>query len=359
VSYKSRRSRRNWIIAACVILVAAMLMWQFWPWGSTSTAPDANSPSGRTDANEGAGQLATGGGQDDSSDANTTTPQDPVNPPVDPNDGTARLQPVSTAMALTMVSAGEKLLAEKKFAEGRALLSKALLSGNLGEATAETVRGKLEDLAEKMIFSRQIFDGDPYTLQYTFASGEVLVRVERKLALHVPTQILLKINGIARAETIRAGQMLKVIQGPFHAIVDKSDFTMDIFLHRKGCEPAYVKRLRVGLGKNGSTPVGLWRLRLGSKRNRAPWFPPPSADVQRSIQWGEPGYPLGKMGYWIGLEGIDENTSRYEGYGIHGTNDPSSIGRAASLGCIRLADADIDLVFSLLYEKWSTVSVRP
>ncbi len=354
MSYKSRRSRRNWIIAACVIIIAAMLTWQFWPRGSTPTAPDANSPSGSTDANDGTGQLSTGG-----TDANATVPPGPANPNVDPNNDISRLQSVPAVQAVAMVAEGNKLLAEKKFAEGRALLSKALLSGNLGEATAETVRGKLEALAEKMIFSRQIFDGDPYTLQYAFASGEVLVKVERKLALHVPTQILLKINGITRAESIRAGQMLKVIQGPFHAIVDKSDFTMDIFLHRKGFEPAYVKRLRVGLGKNSSTPVGMWRLRLGSKRNRAPWFPPPSAEAQRSIQWGDPGYPLGKMGYWIGLEKIDDNTSRYEGYGIHGTNDLSSIGKAASLGCIRLADEDIDLVFSVLYEKWSTVSVRP
>jgi lipoprotein-anchoring transpeptidase ErfK/SrfK len=141
--------------------------------------------------------------------------------------------------------------------------------------------------------------------------------------------------------------------------VDKGDFNLDIFLHRDGCDPAFVKRLRVGLGKNGSTPIGLWRVRLGSKRDQAPWFPPPSAEAQRSIRWGEPGYPLGKMGYWIGMEGLDDATRTHEGYGIHGTNDLASIGKAASLGCIRLADADIELVFSLLYEKWSTIRVRP
>ncbi len=347
--HNSRRFRRNWIIAACVIIIAAMLAWQFWPGGSTSPAPDANGP----DAN-GPGQVVQGGG----ADANAAGPRGIPQSPADPNDEIARLQSISAVAAVKMVTDGEKLLTEKLLAEGRALLSKALLSGSLGEATANSVRGKLEALADEMIFSRQIFDGDPYTLQYAFEPGEVLVKVERKLALHVPTQILLKINGIARAETIRAGQMLKVIRGPFHAIVDKGDFTMDIFLHREGCEPAYVKRLRVGLGMNGSTPVGMWRLRLGSKRDRAPWFPPPSAEGERSIQWGQPGYPLGKMGYWIGIEGIDENTMRYEGYGIHGTNDPASIGQAASLGCIRLADSDIELVFSLLYEKWSTVSIR-
>jgi len=354
VKYNSRRSRRNWIIAACVIIVAAMLAWQFWPGGSTAGTPDANTPGAGADANV-AGQVAQGGG----TDANTAGGRGAGQGPVDPNDEIARLQVIPAAAAVKMVAEGEKLLGEKKLAEGRALLSRALLSGALGEATANSVRAKLEALADEMIFSRRIFDGDPYTFQYTFEPGEVLVKVERKLALHVPTQILLKINHLASARVIRAGQMLKVIRGPFHAIVDKGDFTMDIFLHREGCDPAYVKRLRVGLGRNGSTPVGMWRVRLGSKQDRAPWFPPPGVEVQRSIQWGEPDYPLGKMGYWIGLEGIDDATRRHEGYGIHGTNDPASIGQSVSLGCIRLGDTDIELVFSLLYEKWSTVRVRP
>ena len=56
---------------------------------------------------------------------------------------------------------------------------------------------------------------------------------------------------------------------------------------------------------------------------------------------------------------MDDATRRFDGYGIHGTNDPASIGKAASLGCVRLSDPDIDFVYSLLYEKWSTVEVRP
>jgi len=331
-----------------------LLAWQFWPGGSTPAAPDANGPRAATDAN-GPGQVVQGGG----ADANAAGPPGQAKGSLDPNEEIARLQSIPAPTAVRMVTEGQKLLAEKKLAEGRTLLSKALLSGNLGEATANTVRGKLEALADEMIFSRQIFDGDPYTFQYAFEPGEVLVKVERKLELHVPTQILLKINRLASARIIRAGQMLKVIRGPFHAIVDKGDFTMDIFLYRQGCEPAYVKRLRVGLGKDGSTPVGMWRVRLGSKRDRAPWFPPPSAEAQRSIQWGQPGYPLGKMGYWIGMEGIDATTMRYKGYGIHGTNDPASIGQSVSLGCIRLGDPDIDMAFSLPYEKWSTVCIRP
>ena len=46
--------------------------------------------------------------------------------------------------------------------------------------------------------------------------------------------------------------------------------------------------------------------------------------------------PLGTR--WIGLD--------RKGYGIHGTNEPRSIGKAASHGCIRMAQADLEQLFN-------------
>jgi lipoprotein-anchoring transpeptidase ErfK/SrfK len=43
---------------------------------------------------------------------------------------------------------------------------------------------------------------------------------------------------------------------------------------------------------------------------------------------------------WVGLS--------QKGYGIHGTNAPRSIGHAASHGCIRLRNRDMERLFSLL-----------
>jgi len=45
--------------------------------------------------------------------------------------------------------------------------------------------------------------------------------------------------------------------------------------------------------------------------------------------------PLGTR--WIGLD--------RKGYGIHGTNQPRSIGHAASHGCIRMSRADLEELF--------------
>lgn len=49
-----------------------------------------------------------------------------------------------------------------------------------------------------------------------------------------------------------------------------------------------------------------------------------------------PGNPVGNR--WMGLN--------IRGYGIHGTNVPGSVGKAASHGCIRLGEADIQDLFS-------------
>jgi len=50
------------------------------------------------------------------------------------------------------------------------------------------------------------------------------------------------------------------------------------------------------------------------------------------------GNPLGNR--WMGLS--------QKGYGIHGTNVPSSIGKAASHGCFRMAKTDVEELFKLV-----------
>ena len=77
------------------------------------------------------------------------------------------------------------------------------------------------------------------------------------------------------------------------------------------------------------------------------------------IRWGQPGYPFGKKGYWIALTGKEEKIRHIRGIGIHGTNDPTSVGKAQSIGCIRMRDADIEWVFAMLHETVSTVQIAP
>jgi lipoprotein-anchoring transpeptidase ErfK/SrfK len=52
---------------------------------------------------------------------------------------------------------------------------------------------------------------------------------------------------------------------------------------------------------------------------------------------------------WLGLS--------QKGYGIHGTNAPGSIGRAASHGCIRLRNSDVEKLFTMV-QVGDTVKIR-
>ena len=44
--------------------------------------------------------------------------------------------------------------------------------------------------------------------------------------------------------------------------------------------------------------------------------------------------------------------------GIHGTIDPNSIGKQESLGCIRMRNEDVAIVFEMLVDSKSTVTVN-
>lgn len=62
----------------------------------------------------------------------------------------------------------------------------------------------------------------------------------------------------------------------------------------------------------------------------------------------DPGGPFGA--FWMGLSKPH--------YGIHGTNDPSSIGKVVSHGCIRMHNRDV-LELSRLVPIGTRVTIRP
>ncbi|MBE3590021.1 MAG: L,D-transpeptidase [Firmicutes bacterium] len=86
-----------------------------------------------------------------------------------------------------------------------------------------------------------------------------------------------------------------------------------------------------------ATPTG--RFWIGKKTKNPSWIPP--SWWIREEGWSEtffvppgPANPLGLR--WLGL-----SRPGYSGYGIHGTADEASIGRAVSLGCVRMRNADV------------------
>jgi len=262
---------------------------------------------------------------------------------------------VTVAWATETYQAGLSLFAGDRtnLLAARGKLNQAYCSGALRAPLAEACRDKLAAIARQVVFSRTIEPGDTHARPYDIKSGDVLERIVKREKVFVSYKAIARINRMSDPDRIRPGDRIKLIQGPFDVVITKRSFTLDLYLHG-----TFVKRYPIGLGQNGSTPAGRWI--VGKKATRAPWTPPRTAGLgSRVIKFGQPGYPFGKEGLWISLQGVDEDTKLLAGFGIHGTNDPGSIGKAQSLGCIRLTDDNIGELYDLLYTGGSQIEIRP
>jgi LysM repeat protein len=208
------------------------------------------------------------------------------------------------------------------------------------------VKEQLSQLSERWLFGRQVFPEDKLCTNYKVSPGDALEKIGRHY--NVPFETLMLINGIDKAESLQAGATIKVINGPFHARISRSTFTIDIYLQN-----TYVKSFPVGLGKQGmETPTGRWRVAAGGKLIKPRWTDP---DTGRTYEPQDPDYPLGSR--WIGLEGLEGAAVGKKGFAIHGTKDPQQIGTPGSRGCIRLHNGDAITVYNLLAAGASLVDV--
>jgi len=208
------------------------------------------------------------------------------------------------------------------------------------------IKAQLAQLAEQWLFSRSVFPGDKLCDSYKVQSGDNLSAIGDKFK--VPYEILMNINNISDPRSLQAGQTLKVINGPFHARIYRSSFSMDLFLQN-----TYVRSFRVGLGKPGmETPTGLWRAKIGGKLIKPPWW---NKLEGKTYHPDDPDYPLGSR--WIALDGIEGNAKGRTGFAIHGTLKESEIGTARSQGCIRMYNGEVILVYNLMMPGHSRVLV--
>lgn len=100
-------------------------------------------------------------------------------------------------------------------------------------------------------------------------------------------------------------------------------------------------RYMVAVGKEGFAWSGV--ARIGMKRENPKWTPPPEMieRTPRYAKWadgmpgGIPENPLGARAMYL-FNGHGDTQ-----YRIHGTNAPSSIGTAASSGCIRMLNREV------------------
>jgi len=122
-------------------------------------------------------------------------------------------------------------------------------------------------------------------------------------------------------------------QAPGTIIIDTGNTTLYYVLGQ-----GRAIRYGVGVGRDGFTWAGVQTI---SRKAEWPDWHPPAEMIARQpylprFMAGGPGNPLGARAMYLG-------TSQYR---IHGTNDPSTIGKFVSSGCIRLTNEDVADLFS-------------
>jgi len=242
-----------------------------------------------------------------------------------------------------LLAAGREALLRGDELAARTNLSAALQLG-IGGSDEEFVRAELTRVGNETVLSARIVNGDPLVDRYVIQTGDVLAKIAA--ANKVSPDLLASVNGIVDKHRIREGQSIKIVKGPFRAVVSKHTYSLDVYLG-----DAVVREFKVGLGADDSTPTGEWR--VATKLMNPTYYPPRGGDI---IAADDPKNPLGER--WIGLVGISGAAVDQERYGIHGTNDPDSIGKNVSMGCIRLHNEDVEALYTYLVENHSTVTVR-
>ena len=244
-----------------------------------------------------------------------------------------------------------RLLRDGLGVEGRQRLSDALGSGGLDEARASEVRVALSQLSETLVFGSGVAQRDPFAREFIIPEGGVLAKIAQNQTNGLHWKFLARINGISSPNRIRSGQRLKLLDGPFHAVVDKSAYRLDLWMGQED-DRVYVRSFNVGLGRDNRTPEGQFQV---SSRVENPQHTDP--ETGKVFDKDDPMNPVGE--HWIAIKGTEPATEKLSGFGLHGTIEENSIGRSESLGCVRMLPDDIALLYEVLSPGRSEVILRP
>jgi len=158
---------------------------------------------------------------------------------------------------------------------------------------------------------------------YTIQPGDTLGAIAKRF--HTTVELLKRANQLS-SDLILPGRKLKVTNAAFTIVVDCSANTL--ILHANG-EP--FKTYQVSTGTHRTTPLGTFT--IVNKVPDPPWY-----KVGAVVPANSPENILGTR--WLGLS--------QAGYGIHGTTEPATLGQAVTAGCVRMANADVEELFTIV-----------
>lgn len=230
------------------------------------------------------------------------------------------------------------LAAAGKWTQARAAIGKAF-AAEMGDEQREEIATISLQVHEKIFGAAKCEDLEIHEV----VTGDVLSKIAKKYKpLHEQYGFLMLLNNMQKPdETLRLGRKMKVPKGTWSIVADKSLFTLWLCY-----EGAPFRSYKIAIGTEDKTPAAVFT--VGNKNPKPAWYPPSEmiADFKKQgvpipVPYGHAKNPLGE--YWIALDHSD-----YQGFGIHGTNEPKSIGTKASNGCLRMGNDD------LMWIAWST-----
>ncbi len=220
-----------------------------------------------------------------------------------------------------LLARAERVLAEGRVLEARDTLARAriLSTDPLQRAVIETRLGEI-NLALFLSRSPQ-----PETETVSVRPGDTLGKIAARQG--TTADYLRKANGI-RGDVIHPGQRLKSPRARFTVHIDKAANRLELRLDGR-----FFKGYTVATGANNHTPVGTFR--ITDRVERPTWWRPSDG---AEIPFGHPEHRIGT--HWLAWD--------RKGFGIHGTDEPESIGQQASLGCVRMLNEEVGELYLLL-----------
>ena len=222
-----------------------------------------------------------------------------------------------------------------KYADSGDLLSakdayQKILEKFPGSINTEKAQDALENMNIRIMISSI---PTPDSISYEVQSGDTLAKIAKKFS--TTQELISKANNLKSAKVVPLGRKLKIHNEKISIVVDKS---MNILTLKSG--EKIVKTYRVATGVNNCTPVGSFK--IVNKIVNPPWYTAGGvipADSPKNI--------LGSR--WLGLSA--------QGYGIHGTTEPQSIGSQATSGCVRMKNVEVEELYSLVPQGAEVVIV--
>ena len=226
--------------------------------------------------------------------------------------------PQSTAFVSAWADAHDKLTAGR-YAEALAVLSAWHDDTSLGLEESQRLEELLGQLAGTVIYSQQDLLMPPHIV----GPGETLPAIAAPLL--VPWQLLAKINGVTDPARLIPGEPLKLVQGPFDAVVSVS-----------------LRRLSLQVGGNyaGSFPVVVGRQiqdRVGSSLE--------VVEVRRGVVPADKSGPLQQVAY---LSQGQKLIGLAEGMAIESVDDPAAVNDSLPTTSLIVSARDLDEIIDIL-----------